>query len=107
VRRGHVPVRTCIGCLTRRPKHELVRLVSAERGLGIGNLDGRGFYLCRDVACLDRARKGKKMKRALGRHLTDREDAALRRVVSCQNGLDGACSKAVICSSSTGGDPVA
>ena len=105
--RGHVPVRTCIGCLKRRPKHELVRLVSAGGGLGIGNVEGRGFYLCREVGCLESARTGTRLKRLLGRRLTDVEAAALKRVVSCKNGLDGVGTGAVIYSSSSGGDPVA
>ena len=106
MRRGHVPVRTCVGCLKQRPKHELLRLVSARQGLGIGNLEGRGFYLCRDTACLEHARKGSRLRRLIGRHLTEPEAAALRRAVSRQNDLDAHGTEAVIYPSSTGGDPV-
>ncbi len=107
MRRGHVPVRTCIGCRKQRPKHDLLRLVSTENGLEIGDIEGRGFYLCRDVDCLVRAVKGGRMKRFLGRSLSDLESAALMRDVSGQNSLDGACGKGVICCSCTGGDPIA
>jgi len=89
-----VPVRTCIGCGKKRPKREILRLVSTESGLEIGDVEGRGFYLCRDVDCLVKAVKGGRMKRFLGRSLSDLES-------------DDACGKGVICCSCTGGDPIA
>ena len=107
MRRGHVPERTCISCRTRRPKHELVRLVRTTDGLRIGEAGGRGFYLCRNVDCLVKATKAGRFKRFLGRPVNDLESAALMSEVSGQNDLDGACGQAVICCSCTGGDPSA
>ncbi|MFH1312263.1 MAG: YlxR family protein [Candidatus Eisenbacteria bacterium] len=107
MRKGHVPVRTCIGCHKRGPKQDLLRLVSTKDGLKIGDADGRGFYLCRDVECLVRAGKNNRMKRSLGRPLSDLESAVLMREVSGQNGVDGACDKGVICCRCTGGESIA
>lgn len=44
-----VPQRTCIGCLARRPKNNLVRLVVKKRKVVVnsaGKTSGRGAYLC-------------------------------------------------------------
>lgn len=58
---GHVPVRMCLGCRKRREKGELVRFTYGIDGV-IGtdtgkHPAGRGFYLCRDPLCLEKARK--------------------------------------------------
>lgn len=47
----HIPIRTCVGCLRRRPKGELLRFVVSKEGLKTGNVSGRGFYLCPDRNC--------------------------------------------------------
>jgi hypothetical protein len=59
MRRGHVPVRTCVGCRRLRPKAELVRLARRADGrVGRDPLGaGRGAYVCRDAECLERALK--------------------------------------------------
>ncbi len=59
--RGHVPIRTCIGCRKKRKKEEMLRFVNvAEQILfvrGKKDLHGRGFYLCPDILCLRMAQK--------------------------------------------------
>ena len=61
MKRGHVPMRTCVGCRQTKPKPELLRLVLS--GKGRGKLDanrrcqGRGSYLCRSLACYQKALK--------------------------------------------------
>jgi hypothetical protein len=50
----------CIGCGSRRKKDEMVRLVRTASGKissGPGQLEGRGFYLCPDLACVKTAQK--------------------------------------------------
>ncbi len=61
------PVRTCVGCRTKRPKSELARVAissdgsfSTEAGAG-----GRGAYLCRDGACVEAAFATGRLRRAL------------------------------------------
>lgn len=107
MKKGHVPVRTCVGCLRRRPKRDLLRLVFTARGLRTGAREGRGLYLCRSESCLDMARKRKRLGRALSRGLSDAEVAEIRRMISGQNGLDGEGSEGVICCRSSGGVTVA
>ena len=47
-----IPARQCIGCMTSRPKKELVRVVRAPSGEIsidlVGKKPGRGAYLCPD-----------------------------------------------------------
>lgn len=53
--RGHVPVRTCIVCGAKRPKHVFLRLALSDSGEireDVGkNLGGRGAYLCNRPEC--------------------------------------------------------
>ena len=62
-----IPARQCIGCLTSRPKKELVRVVRAPSGEisidPVGKKPGRGAYLCPDAACLAKAKKKKALER--------------------------------------------
>ena len=56
------PVRTCVGCRTRAPKAELLRLVVTPGGVRpdpSATAPGRGAYVHRDRACIaDAMRKG-------------------------------------------------
>ena len=63
-----VPERRCIGCMTSRPKQELIRITAGPDGLhidGSGKMPGRGAYLCRNSECVKLALK----KNAFGRNL--------------------------------------
>ena len=87
-----IPARQCIGCMTSRPKKELVRVVRAPSGEisidPVGKKPGRGAYLCPDPACLAKAKKKKALERcfeqpvpaevydALAAQLADVEKAA-------------------------------
>jgi predicted RNA-binding protein YlxR (DUF448 family) len=47
----HVPIRQCMACRLRRPKHELLRIVLTEAGPVLdptGRKPGRGAYVCPD-----------------------------------------------------------
>ncbi|MEE8717091.1 MAG: YlxR family protein [Coriobacteriales bacterium] len=61
--------RTCVGCGSTRRKQDLVRIVRAPDGSvsvdAGGRAPGRGAYLCRDRACLEAARRGRGLERAL------------------------------------------
>ena len=69
----------------------------------LGACDGRGFYICRDESCIERARKCKSIGRGVGRPLSKSEADEIRRVMMGQNGLDGKCNEGVICNKSSGG----
>ena len=64
-----VPLRRCSGCGESKPKRELVRVVRAQDGTVsldlTGKKPGRGAYVCPRAACLAKARKAKRIERAL------------------------------------------
>ncbi len=64
-----IPMRTCVITRERLPKKELLRIVrTPEKTIEVdtlGKLNGRGAYIKKDLATLEKARKSK----ALERHL--------------------------------------
>ena len=66
--KGHVPIRTCIGCREKKKKEEMIWLTRGASGVVVVNgkepHQGRGFYLCSD-RCLDLAKKRRNGTRGL------------------------------------------
>ena len=64
-----IPLRRCTGCNEQKPKKELVRIVRSPQGEialdRVGKMPGRGAYLCPSAQCLAKARKAKRLERAL------------------------------------------
>ena len=65
-----IPERQCLGCNEHKPKMELLRVVKTPEGEIVldftGKKSGRGAYICRDVKCLKKARKSKRIDSNLG-----------------------------------------
>lgn len=68
-------MRMCIACREMRAKKELMRVVKTPEGILVfdatGKQNGRGAYLCRSSACLERAIKTRAIERALEAPLND------------------------------------
>lgn len=68
-----IPVRHCLGCNEGKPKRELVRVVRSPQGEisldSRGKMPGRGAYICPKVECLTKARKARRLERALDREI--------------------------------------
>lgn len=64
-----IPQRQCMGCRERKNKKELIRVVRGTDGTVnldfSGKSNGRGAYLCPDIACLVKARRTKALERSL------------------------------------------
>ena len=64
-----IPMRQCMGCNEHKPKAELLRVVRSPEGeISLdftGKKSGRGAYICRDVACLKKARRSRRIERNL------------------------------------------
>ena len=64
-----IPERQCLGCNEHKPKIELIRIVRSPEGeisLDLtGKKSGRGAYICRSKKCFMRARKSKRIDKAL------------------------------------------
>ena len=64
-----IPERRCTGCGESFPKKELIRVVRSPEGdVSIdftGKKSGRGAYICYNVSCLNKARRSRRIERAL------------------------------------------
>lgn len=73
MRKFKQPLRTCVGCRTKREKKELLRIVRTPEGEIVldptGKKNGRGAYICPKSECLKLALKTKSLQRALGKEL--------------------------------------
>jgi predicted RNA-binding protein YlxR (DUF448 family) len=80
---GSVAMRTCLGCRRRRPKVEMVRLVRRTDGrVGPDRTGpGRGAYVCREPACVERALKPGRLAHAF-RRPSEAETTSIETVVS-------------------------
>lgn len=86
--RGHVPLRTCLGCSGKFPKGTLFRFTLGAGGLQAGEGPGRGYYLCRKAACVEKGLTGRNLSRLLGR-LPGEEEIGRLRKAALENGDSG------------------
>ncbi len=70
-----VPVRMCTGCGEHKDKRTLIRVVRSPEGeISVdrrGKKPGRGAYICPCAECLKKARKTKRLERALSCQIPD------------------------------------
>lgn len=63
-----IPMRQCIGCGEMKSKKEMMRVIKTAEGeivLDItGKKNGRGAYICKSEACLQKARRTKGLERS-------------------------------------------
>ncbi len=79
MKRGHIPLRRCVGCRRVRPQAELLRLVRDEQGKWAldpaRRAPGRGSWVCEDTpACWTPKRLGRSYRaqtEAICRSLND------------------------------------
>ncbi|SFU44313.1 hypothetical protein SAMN04487886_102822 [Clostridium sp. DSM 8431] len=64
-----IPLRMCTGCMEMKPKKELIRIVKSPEGdVSVdltGKKSGRGAYICKEIECLEKAFKTKRLSRNL------------------------------------------
>lgn len=70
-----IPQRMCTGCMEMKPKKELIRVVKNKEGeISIdttGKKPGRGAYICKDIECLEKSIKAKRLERNLEGKISD------------------------------------
>ncbi len=70
-----IPQRQCLGCNEHKPKKQLLRVVRSPEGEVsldfTGKKSGRGAYICRDIRCLKKARKSRRIERSLECNISD------------------------------------
>lgn len=85
-----IPQRQCVGCREMKDKKELIRVVKSPQGeIGLdfgGRKPGRGAYVCRDAACLKKARKSRALERAFETQIAPEVYDALEKELG---GADG------------------
>ena len=62
------PIRMCIVCKKMKDRDELFRVAKNSEGIfvdTINKIQGRGAYICPDKSCFQKARKAKRLERAL------------------------------------------
>ena len=64
-----IPARMCVGCREMKEKKSLIRVVRSPEGVvsldPTGKKPGRGAYVCRNGACLQRAIRQRQLERQL------------------------------------------
>lgn len=81
-----IPMRMCTGCGEMKPKRELIRVVKSPEGQisldKTGRSPGRGAYVCPDLACLQKARKSKRLERVFVSAIPEEVYDALEKELS-------------------------
>ena len=84
-----MPERQCMGCNERFPKNALLRVVRDPEGNVsldfTGKKSGRGAYICKNVACLKKAQKTKRLSRVLECEIPDEVFAAMEEQLHAAN----------------------
>ncbi len=77
-----IPQRSCIGCGLKKDKNDLMRIVRSPEGEfsldPSGRKNGRGAYICKDPACLEKAEKRKALQRSFKAEVDSRIYQQLR-----------------------------
>ena len=80
-----IPQRTCMGCNEKKNKTDLIRIVKNSNGeINIdrtGKMQGRGAYICDDIACLEKAIKSKRIERVFEAKIENEIYENLRGVI--------------------------
>ena len=75
MKKRKITMRLCTGCQEMKPKAELVRVVkNKENEVYVdltGKGHGRGAYVCRNPVCLEKAKKNKKLEKALSSKISN------------------------------------
>ena len=70
-----IPTRRCTGCGEHFPKNTLIRVLRTPEGEIVldltGKKNGRGAYICKNAACLKKARKSRRIESSLECRISD------------------------------------
>ncbi|NLC66335.1 MAG: YlxR family protein [Clostridium sp.] len=75
MKKRKIPLRLCLGCMEMKEKRNLIRVVKdKENNISIdltGKKPGRGAYICKDVECLEKAYKFKRLNSSLKQNISE------------------------------------
>jgi len=95
-----------VACRRRRQKHELLRFRVDGADSGGNPGEGRGFYICRETACMKKAVTRTDIRTRLGASAYARVLEVLETVTTFENCLDGSSLGSVICDECHGGGAI-
>ena len=80
-----MPQRTCVGCMEKKDKKDLIRIVKNKANeISIdktGKKEGRGIYICDNIKCLEKAIKTKRIERTFETAISEEIYNNLRGVI--------------------------
>ena len=80
-----VPLRTCMGCNSKKTKKELIRIVKDKQNNvsldRTGKMEGIGAYICDDIKCLEKVIKSKRLEKVLDIAISEQTYNELRSVI--------------------------
>ena len=80
-----IPQRTCTGCMQKKNKNELIRIVKNKNGEitvdKTGKKEGRGIYICQSKECLEKAIKSKRIEKSFETKISEEIYEDLRGVI--------------------------
>ena len=81
-----IPMRSCVITKEKLPKGELLRIVRTPEGNVVadvtGKLNGKGAYIKKDIAVLEKARKSKILERALETEITEEVYEEISKIIN-------------------------
>ena len=64
-----IPARRCVACNEQKEKNNLLRIVRTPEGNieidQTGKKNGRGAYICKNIDCLNKVKKSKRLEKNL------------------------------------------
>ena len=80
-----IPMRSCVVTREKLPKQELLRIVKTTDDKVVadvsGKINGRGAYIKKDIAVLDKAIKSKVLERQLETTISDEIYEEIRKII--------------------------
>lgn len=88
----NLPQRSCVICRTQKNKNELLRIVKNKDNIvkvdEKGKEAGRGAYICYNKECLEKAKKNKKLEKALNTKIDEEIYIEIEKNIEMKNGGD-------------------
>ena len=88
----NIPQRTCTVCRTKKNKNELLRIVKNKENIikvdEKGKEPGRGAYICLNMECFEKAKKTKKLEKALDIKINDEIYDEIKNIIESKVGGD-------------------
>lgn len=79
------PARTCMACNEQKEKQELLRIVKSKEGVIevdlTGKKSGRGAYICKNLECLEKVIKTKRLERIFEKEISQELYESIRGVI--------------------------